>query len=252
VTGTDKEAGEMKKKVLVIFGVLALVAGLTLGLGGTVFAQDAELIGELADGAKPYRGYAGRVVSLEEDVLTLERGGGWTVQITLAEETMYGIKREEATAEEFETYVADALAASETVRAVARAERQDDGTIVADAVKIVPKLVAGEVTSVSDIDLILETKDGELAIALAEDTRYGIPGQGQVTAEEFAAYFTGEQAEGNVVKVAVRANEEEGTVTALGVKVMRANGAKKGMMRGMQRLRNRRLNGIMNRMGQAE
>ena len=160
--------------------------------------------------------------------------------------------RQEATVEEFETYVADALDAGQTVRAVARAERQEDGTIVADAVKIIPKLVAGEVTSASDVELILETADGQTAIALTEETRYGIPGQGQVTAEEFAAYFTDAQAEGNVVKVAVRANEEEGTVTALGVKVMRANGAKKRMMRGMQRLRNRRLNGIMNRMGQAE
>lgn len=242
----------MKKKVLIIFGVLALVAGLTLGLAGTVFAQDAELIGELADGAKPYRGYAGRVVSLEEGVMTLERGGGWTVDVTLTEETTYGIKCEEATAEEFNTYVAEALAADETVRAVARAERQEDGTIVADAVKIIPRLVAGEVTSVSDVELILETADGQTAIALTEDTRYGIPGQGQVTAAEFAAYFTGEQAEGNVVKVAVRANEEDGTVTALGVKVMRANGAKKGMMRGMQRLRNRNVNRIMDCMGQAE
>ncbi|MFC1906105.1 hypothetical protein ACFLWJ_01305 [Chloroflexota bacterium] len=242
----------MKKKLLIIVVVLALAVGVTLGLAGTVFAQDAELIGDLADGAKPYRGYAGKVVSLEEGVVTLERGGGWMVQITLAEETTYSIIRQEATAEEFETYVADALATDETVRVVARAERQEDGTIIADAIKIIPKLVAGEVTSVSDTELILETADGQMAIALTEETRYGIPGQGQVTAAEFAAYFNGATANGNVIKVAVRANDEDGTVTALGVKVMRANGAQKRMMRVMQRLRNGRLNGIMNRMGQAE
>lgn len=242
----------MKKKILIIVAVLALAVGATFGLGTTVFAQDAEIIGELADGAKPYRGYAGKIVSLDENVVTLERGGGWTVQITLTEETTYSITCNEATAEEFETYVADALAAEETIRAVAKAERQEDGTIIAEAIKIIPKLVAGEVTSVSEVELILETADGEMAIALTEETRYGIPGQGQVTAEEFAAYFTDAQAEGNVVKVAVRANEEDGEVTALGVKVMRANGAQKKMMRMVQRVRNRRLNGIMNRMGQAE
>jgi len=242
----------MKKKILIIVGVLALAVGATLGLAGTVFAQDAELIGELADGAKPYRGYAGKVVSLQDSVLTLERRGGWTVQITLTEETIYSIKRDEATAEEFEAYVADALGADETVRMVARAKRQEDGTIIADAIKIIPKLVAGEVGSVSEMELILETADGEMAIALTSETRYGIPGQGEVTAAEFMAYFTDAQAEGNVVKVAVRVNEEDGTVTALGVRVMSANGAQKRWMRGMQRLRNRRLNGIVNRMGQTE
>jgi len=242
----------MKKKVLIIATVLALAVGATFGLGTTVFAQDAELIGELADGAKPYRGYAGKVVSLDEGVVTLERGGGWQVQILLPEETTYTINREEATAEEFGTYVEDALDAEETVRAVARAERQDDGTIIAEAIKIILKLVGGEVTSVSEEELILETRDGDMAIALTSETRYGIPGQGQVTDEEFADYFTDAQAEGNVVKVAVRANEEEGTVTALGVKVMRSNGNQRRMMRMMQRVRNRRLNGIMNRMGQSE
>ena len=240
------------KKVWIIIGVLALAVGATFGLGTTVFAQDSELLGELADGAKPYRGYAGKVVSLQDGVVTLERGGGWQVEITLTEETTYSIKSEEATAEEFGTYVADALGADETVRAVAKAERQEDGTIIAEAIKIIPKLVAGEVGSVSEVELILETADGEMAIALTENTRYGIPGQGEVTAAEFMAYFEEADANGNVVKVAVRANEEDGTVTALGVRVMRANGTQKRMMRMMQRVRNRRLNGIMNRMGQTE
>ena len=239
------------KKVWIIIGVLALAVGATLGLGTTVFAQDAELIGELADGAKPYRGYAGKVVSFDEGVVTLERGGGWAVDITLTEETTYSINRNEVTAEEFETYVADAIAAEETIRAVARAEGQGDGTIIADAIKIIPKLVAGEVTSVSEVELILETADGQMAIALTEETRYGIPGQGKVTAAEFMAYFEEATDGGNVVKVAVRANEEDGMVTALGVKVVRANGAQRRMMRMMQGMRNRRLNRIMNRMGQA-
>jgi len=242
----------MKKKILIIATVLALVVGATFGLGTTVFAQDAELIGELADGTKPYRGYAGKVVSLDEGVVTLERGGGWQVEISLTEETTYSIKREEATAEQFETYVADALAAEEIVRAVAKAERQEDGTIIAEAIKIIHKLVGGEVTSVSEVELILETRDGEMAIALTSETRYGIPGQGEVTAAEFMDYFTEENANGNVVKVAVRANEEDGEVTALGVKVMRANGAQRRVMRMTQRVRNRRLNRIMDRMGQDE
>jgi len=243
----------MKKKILIIATVLALAVGATFGLGTTVFAQDSELIGELADGAKPYRGYAGKVVSLEDGVVMLERGGGWTVKITLAEETTYGIPSVgEVTANEFATYVADALDAEETIRVVARAERQEDGTIISDAIKIIPKLVAGEVGSVSEMELILETADGETAIALTEDTRYGIPGQGEVTAAEFMGYFNEANANGNVVKVAVRANDEDGTVTAIGVKVMRANGNQRRMMRMMQRVRNRRLNGIMNRMGQSE
>ncbi|MFC1978836.1 hypothetical protein ACFLVP_02500 [Chloroflexota bacterium] len=240
------------KKVWIIIGVLALAVGLTFGLAGTVFAQDAELIGELADGAKPYRGYAGKVVSLEDGVVALERGGGWTVEITMTEETTYSISRDEATVEEFVTYVSDALASEETIRTVARAERQEDGTIIASAIKIIPKLVAGEVGSVSEVELILETADGQMAITLTEETRYGIPGQGEVTAAEFVAYFEEADSNGNVVKVAVRANEEDGTVTALGVKVMRANGSQRRMMRMIQRVRNRRLNAVMNRMGQAE
>ena len=240
------------KKISIIVVALALTAGLVLGLSGTVFAQDAELIGELADGAKPYRGYAGKVVSLEDGAVILERGGGWQVEIKLTEETSYSINREEATVVEFGAYVADALAADEIVRVVTRAERQEDGTIVADAIKIIPKLVIGEVDSVAELELILETADGETAIALTEETRYGIPGQGQVTAEEFMAYFEEANANGNIVKVAVRANKEKDTVTALGVKVMRANGTQRRMMRMMQRVRNRRLNGIMNRMGQTE
>jgi hypothetical protein len=243
----------MRKKILIIVTVLALAVGAIFGLGTSVFAQDAELIGELADGTKPYRGYAGKVVSLEKDVVILERHGGWTVEITLTEETTYGIPNVgEVTVEEFETYVADALAVEETIRAVARAERLEDGTIIADAIKIIPKLVVGEVGSVSEVELILETADGEMAITLTEDTRYGIPGQGEVTAVEFMDYFNEANANDNVVKVAVRANDEDGTVTALGVKVMRANGTQKRMMRMMQRVRNRRLNGIMNRMGQTE
>jgi len=240
----------MKKKILIIIAVLALAVGATLGLAGTVFAQDAELVGELAEGAGPYRGYAGKIVSLEEGVVTLERRGGWQVEVTLTEETTYMIKRDEATAEEFGIYVADALAADETVRAVARAERQEDDTIVADAIRIVPRLVAGEVSSVSDVELILETKDGQMAITLTGGTKYGIPGQGEVTAWRFMEYFNAAQGEGNVVKVAVRVNEDDGTVTALGVRVMRANAAQRSMLRAWQRLRNRRLNGIINRMGQ--
>jgi hypothetical protein len=241
------------KKILIISVTIAVAVGLVLGLTTTVFAQDGELIGELADGAKPYRGYAGRVTSLEDGVLTLERRGGWTVDINLTEDTTYGIPGTgEVTAEEFETYVTDALAAEETVRAVAKADRDEDGIITAEVVKIIPKLVVSEVTSVAELELILETADGDMAITLTEDTRYGIPGQGQVTAAEFMDYFDEATANDKVVKVAVRVNEEDGTVTALGVKVMRANGAQKRMMRGMQRLRNRRLNGIMNRMGQTE
>jgi hypothetical protein len=240
----------MKKKILIVVSVVALVVGATLGLAGTVFAQDAELIGELANGARPYRGYAGKIVSLEEGVVTLERRGGWQVEVTLTEETTYMIKCDEATAEQFETYVTSALAGDETVRAVAKAERQEDDTIVADSIKIIPKLVAGEVSSVSDVELILETEDGQMAITLTEDTRYGIPGQGEVTAEQFMEHFNAAEGEGNVVKVAVRVNEDDGTVTALGVRVMRANGAQRRMMRAWQGLRNRRLNGIINRMGQ--
>ena len=240
------------KKILMIVGALLLVAGLTVGLSATVFAQDNELVGELANNCKPYRGYAGKIMSLEDSIVTLERGGGWTVQITLADETKYYIIREEATAEEFAAYVTEYLGAGETVRAVARANRQDDGTIIADAIRIIPMLVAGEVTSVTESEIILETGDGQLALALTADTRYGIPGQGQVTAEQFMAYFNEANENGNVVKVVVRANKDNGTVTALGIRVIRANDAQKRMMQAMQRLRNRHLNRIMNCSGQGE
>lgn len=234
-------------------GVLTLVVGLVLGLGSTVFAQDAELIGELAKNAKTYRGYVGRVTSLEDGVLTLERRSGWTVNINLTEETTYGIPVVgEVTAQEFKTYVADAIATEETIKAVAHAERQEDGTSIANAVKIIPKLVAGEVTSASDTELILETMDGQLAIALTEDTRYGIPEQEQVTAEELMAYFEDTTDNDLMVKVAVCANGEDGTVEALGVKVVSANGAQRQWMRLTQRVSNHRLNRIVNRMGQTE
>jgi|GEM_PF-3235957 hypothetical protein len=244
------------KKTLFILATVALTVGLVLGLTTTVFAQEGELIGELAKNAKPYRGYAGKITSLEDAVLTLERRGkegGWTVDIDLTEETKYRLPGAgEVTAQEFETYVTDALAAERTIRAVTKAGKAEDGTITAEAARIIPKLVAGKVTSVADAELILETKDSAVAIALTEETRYGIPGQGQVTATEFTEYFDEATADDKVVKTAVRVNEEDGTVTALGIKVLRANGPKKKVMRFIQRLRNRRVNRIVDGMGEAK
>ncbi|MBT3363936.1 MAG: hypothetical protein HN929_07270 [Chloroflexi bacterium] len=245
------------KKLAIIIGTIAATLCLVLGLTGTVFADDTDPVNrpaaEKADGAKRYRGYAGQIASLADGVLTLEKRGGWTVDVNLTDETKYGLPGVgEITADEFATYVADGLAAEETIKAVVRADRAEDGTITAKGVRVMPKLVVGAVTSVEELELIIETRDGETAIVLNDETKYRIPGQGQVTAEEFTAYYDEAIVNEQAVKVAVRATEDEGVLTAKAVKVIKGKRGQKRALKIIERQRNRRANRAVDEVVQPE
>lgn len=117
-----------------------VAGGLDPGLGGSVFAQQgAEQIGDLPPNEGPYVCMIGKILSLEDGVLTLETRRG-EVSLILTEDTKYGIPgRGEVTAEEFEAYVGEALANDEVVRAGVRAVEQDDGTLVALGIRVMPR-----------------------------------------------------------------------------------------------------------------
>ena len=241
------------KKVVAIVGILALAGGLVIGLGGSVFAQDgAEQIGDPAPEENPCmsmncRGIIGTVISLEDGVLTLETRRG-EVSVFLAEDTKYGIPViGEVTAEEFAAYVDDALVNDDVVEVGVRAVKEDDDTLIALRVLILPIRVIGEVISLEDGLLTVETRDGEASVTLADDAMYGIPGTGQVTAEEFAAYIEEALADGKVVKVAVRATEaDDDSLVALGARVINRQRIRRMRMSPRMRLRHM----LMIRLGQ--